>query len=119
MNDTPRSPLLHSMAITNEEFASYQIITPSTWNFSPKDETGMVVPAEESLIGANADPVNPVEPGRITRSFDPCLSCATHCIDWEGKTLYSSIGQDLTGAFLRQHAPVSLSGYPVVGVLVD
>jgi Ni,Fe-hydrogenase I large subunit len=79
------------MAITNGEIASYRINTPSTWNFSPKDETGMVVPAEESLIGANADPVNPVEPGRIIRSFDPCLSCATHFIDWEGKTLYSSI----------------------------
>lgn len=28
-------------------------------------------------------------------------------------------GQELTGAFFRQHAPVALAGYPVVGVLVD
>ncbi len=28
-------------------------------------------------------------------------------------------GQDLTGAFLRQHVPAALSGYPVVGKLVD
>lgn len=28
-------------------------------------------------------------------------------------------GQDLTGAFLRQHVPSALSGYPVVGLLVD
>ena len=28
-------------------------------------------------------------------------------------------GQDLTGAFLRQHVPSALAGYPVVGQLVD
>ncbi len=84
-NDAPRGPLLHSMNSTNEEVSSYQIITPSTWNFSPKDETGKRGPAEAALIGAMAEPANPVEPGRIIRSFDPCLSCATHFIDWEDK----------------------------------
>jgi hydrogenase large subunit len=89
MNDAPRGPLLHGMASVNEEIASYRIITPSTWNFSPKDENGIRGPAEESLIGASADPADPVEPGRIIRSFDPCLSCATHFIDWEGKNKFS------------------------------
>jgi predicted heme/steroid binding protein len=28
-------------------------------------------------------------------------------------------GQDLTGSFLRQHVPAALSGYPLVGELVD
>lgn len=37
----------------------------------------------------------------------------------QGKHFNHLAGQDLTGAFLRQHAPVSLSGYPVVGILVD
>lgn len=37
----------------------------------------------------------------------------------QGKHFSHTAGQDLTGAFLRQHAPVVLSGYPVVGVLVD
>jgi predicted heme/steroid binding protein len=37
----------------------------------------------------------------------------------QGKHFTHIAGQDLTGAFLRQHAPVSLSGFPVVGVLVD
>lgn len=37
----------------------------------------------------------------------------------QGKHFNHLAGQDLTGAFLRQHAPVTLSGYPVVGVLVD
>jgi Ni,Fe-hydrogenase I large subunit len=52
MNDAPRGPLLHSMTTANEEIASYRIITPNAWNFSPRDETGMRGPAEESLIGA-------------------------------------------------------------------
>ncbi|HEX2953139.1 MAG TPA: nickel-dependent hydrogenase large subunit, partial [Bacillota bacterium] len=89
INDAPRGPLLHGMSATKDEVASYQVITPSTWNFSPKDEAGGRGPAEEALIGAAVDPVNPVEPGRIIRSFDPCLSCATHFIDWEGKNKLS------------------------------
>lgn len=28
-------------------------------------------------------------------------------------------GQELTGAFLRQHVPSALAGYPVVGELVE
>ncbi|HEX7714605.1 MAG TPA: cytochrome b5 domain-containing protein [Bacillota bacterium] len=37
----------------------------------------------------------------------------------QGKHFMHLAGQDLTGSFLREHAPVSLSGYPVVGRLVD
>ena len=37
----------------------------------------------------------------------------------QGKHFTHTAGQDLTGAFLRQHAPVSLSGYKVVGILID
>ena len=37
----------------------------------------------------------------------------------QGKHFDHLAGEDLTGAFLRQHAPVSLAGYPVAGVLVD
>lgn len=89
INDAPRGPLLHAMSTTDEKVSTYQIITPSTWNFSPKDETGGRGPVEEALIGAVADPANPVEPGRIIRSFDPCLSCATHFIDGEGRNKLS------------------------------
>lgn len=88
-NDAPRGPLLHAMATEDEKISAYQIITPSTWNFSPKDETGIRGPAEEALIGAIANPASPLKLGAanvgcIIRSFDPCLSCATHFIDWEG-----------------------------------
>ncbi|MCL6592105.1 MAG: cytochrome B5 [Firmicutes bacterium] len=37
----------------------------------------------------------------------------------QGKHFTHIAGQDLTGAFLRQHIPAALSGFSVVGVLVD
>lgn len=86
INDAPRGPLLHNTTIAEEVITSYNIITPSTWNFSPKDEIGQRGSAEEALVGTIiADPANPVELGRIIRSFDPCLSCATHLIDPTGR----------------------------------
>ncbi|MCL6592106.1 MAG: nickel-dependent hydrogenase large subunit [Firmicutes bacterium] len=87
--DAPRGPLLHAMAVAGEEITSYNVITPSNWNFSPKDETGQRGAAEASLLGAQVDLPSPMEPGRIIRSFDPCLNCATHFIDWEGKNMMS------------------------------
>ena len=35
-----------------------------------------------------------------------------------GKHFEHLAGQDLTGAFLRQHVPAVLSGYPVMGQLI-
>lgn len=84
-NDAPRGPLLHAASVSGETIAAYQIITPSTWNFAPKDETGERGPAETALIGAKATPDNMTEPGRIIRSFDPCISCATHLMDLRGE----------------------------------
>lgn len=37
----------------------------------------------------------------------------------QGKHFSHFAGQDLTGAFFRQHTPAALAGYPVVGILVD
>lgn len=37
----------------------------------------------------------------------------------QGKHFMHLAGRDLTGSFLREHAPVVLSGYPVVGRLVE
>lgn len=35
----------------------------------------------------------------------------------QGKHFGHPAGRDLTGAFLREHVPAALSGYPVVGRL--
>ena len=36
-----------------------------------------------------------------------------------GKHFTHLAGQELTGAFLRQHVPAILSGYPVIGKMVE
>jgi len=77
--DTVRGALGHWIRIKNKVIQNYDIITPSVWNFSPIDTRGIHGTAEKALIGtriANTD--HPVELGRIVRSFDPCISCATH-----------------------------------------
>lgn len=77
--DTTRGALGHWLKIKDKKISFYQIITPSTWDFSTRDDNGYRGPAEEALIGtpiANSD--KPAEIGRILRSFDPCMSCATH-----------------------------------------
>lgn len=77
--DTTRGALGHWLKINEKKISFYQIITPSTWDFSPRDDNGYRGVAEEALIGTPIqDPDKPAEIGRILRSFDPCMSCATH-----------------------------------------
>lgn len=77
--DTTRGSLGHWLKIKDKKISFYQIITPSTWDFSTRDDNGFRGPAEEALIGTHIDnPDKPAEIGRILRSFDPCMSCATH-----------------------------------------
>lgn len=77
--DTTRGALGHWMKIRNRQISFYQVITPSVWNLSSRSNAGMPGTAEMALIGTELqDENNPVELGRIIRSFDPCVSCATH-----------------------------------------
>lgn len=76
-----RGGLGHWVKIENGRIAAYQIITPSAWNQSPRDDKGQRGPVEEALVGTPIeDPESPIEVGRVARSFDPCLACATHVI---------------------------------------
>jgi hydrogenase large subunit len=85
IGDVPRGPLLHSLSASGDQIDNYNIITPSTWNFSPKDEYGHRGPVEEALVGLEAESGYLTQIGQVVRSFDPCLSCATHCIDLSGQ----------------------------------
>ena len=77
--DTTRGALGHWLKIRDKKISFYQVITPSTWDFSTRDEAGNRGVAEEALIGTPIEnPDKPAEIGRILRSFDPCMSCATH-----------------------------------------
>jgi hydrogenase large subunit len=77
--DTTRGALGHWLKINNQVISFYQIITPSAWNLSTRDNDGLRGTAEQALVGTTIQNIeNPVELGRIIRSFDPCISCATH-----------------------------------------
>jgi hydrogenase large subunit len=77
----PRGALGHWTNIEDGKIKNYQVITPTAWNGSPRDDDGVRGPWEEALIGTpvkNHD--NPVEVGHVVRSFDPCLVCAVHAV---------------------------------------
>lgn len=79
LTQASRGTLGHWLRIEDGAISHYQIITPTAWNASPRDETGQRGPLEEALIGAPvADENHPIELGHIVRSFDPCLVCAVH-----------------------------------------
>ncbi|WP_028784867.1 nickel-dependent hydrogenase large subunit [Thalassobacillus devorans] len=76
--ETTRGTLGHWLKIEDGMISFYQIITPSAWDYSASDENSLGT-AEQAVMGTTiADPEQPVELGRILRSFDPCMSCATH-----------------------------------------
>ena len=77
--DTTRGALGHWVNIEDQVISSYQLITPSVWNLSPRSSKDKLGTGEKALIGTPIKDIqNPVELGRIIRSFDPCVSCATH-----------------------------------------
>jgi hydrogenase large subunit len=76
-----RGALGHWIEIGEGKIANYQVITPSTWNISPKDDREQPGPLEQAIIGTKIrDEANPFEIVRIVRSFDPCLACAVHLL---------------------------------------
>lgn len=76
-----RGCLGHWITIDKKKVSNYTIIPPSAWNLSPTDSRGIRGPVEEALVGTIIrDVANPVEIGRIVRSFDPCLNCAAHVV---------------------------------------
>lgn len=87
MIDTTRGALGHWIEIDKNVISHYNIITPTVWNLSPKDESNLPGTIERALIGTKLNNIKePIEIGRIVRSFDPCVSCATHLIGSTGNT---------------------------------
>ena len=80
--EAPRGALGHWVKLKDNKIASYQIITPTAWNASPRDYREVRGPWEEALIGTSVkDATHPVEIHHIIRSFDPCLVCTVHAIE--------------------------------------
>jgi len=85
-HEAPRGTLSHWCVIDNGKIKNYQCVVPSTWNAGPRDGDGKLGPYEASLVGNPiADPERPLEVLRTVHSFDPCLACAIHTHDADGK----------------------------------
>jgi [NiFe] hydrogenase large subunit/hydrogenase large subunit len=85
-HEAPRGALSHWINIKDKKIANYQCVVPSTWNGSPRDEKGQRGPYEQALVGTPvANIEEPLEILRTVHSFDPCMACAVHVVDAEGK----------------------------------
>ncbi len=79
LTEAARGALGHWVKISNRTVTSYQILTPTCWNCSPRDAADVAGPLERALAGAPLDSLTqPVEALRVIHSFDPCLACAVH-----------------------------------------
>jgi hydrogenase large subunit len=78
--EAARGSLGHWLSVRNGQIDNYQIVAPTTWNFSPRDASGTPGALEQALVGApvGAGESEPVSVQHIVRSFDPCLVCTVH-----------------------------------------
>jgi hydrogenase large subunit len=89
LTEAPRGALAHFVKIENNRVKNYQMVVPTTWNASPRDEKGILSAYESALIGTPVfDPKIPLEILRTIHSFDPCLACAVHLYDEKGKYVH-------------------------------
>ncbi len=85
ITEAPRGAVGHWIKIKDKKIDRYQLVVPTTWNASPKDEKGKPGPMEQALMNTTVkDPNHPFELVRVVRSFDPCLACAVHIINYQG-----------------------------------
>jgi hydrogenase large subunit len=72
MTEAPRGALLHYVDIKDSVIANYQVVSATIWNANPMDDMGQRGPIEQALIGVPVPDIeNPVNVGRLIRSYDP------------------------------------------------
>lgn len=78
--EAARGSLGHWVEVRHGRIHNYQIVAPTTWNFSPRDGAGVPGPLERALVGTpvgeGEDP--PLAVQHVVRSFDPCMVCTVH-----------------------------------------
>lgn len=83
--EAARGALAHWIVLEEGRVANYQIITPSSWNVSPRDPWDNPGPYEVSVLNSpitekfktEAD-FKGIDILRAIRSYDPCMPCAVH-----------------------------------------
>jgi hydrogenase large subunit len=75
--EAARGSLGHWLSIRRGRIERYQIIAPTTWNFSPA--TAPASPARSNRRYAACRPPDaPPTVQHVVRSFDPCMVCTVH-----------------------------------------
>ena len=80
MTEAARGSLGHWVRVKNGRIINYQIVAPTTWNFSPRDQCETPGPLEQALVGtpAGESEKEPLAVQHVVRSFDPCMVCTVH-----------------------------------------
>lgn len=78
--EAARGSLGHWVQVKHGRILNYQIVAPTTWNFSPRDENEVPGALEQALQGTPIDDEgkDSVAIQHIVRSFDPCMVCTVH-----------------------------------------
>lgn len=78
--EAARGSLGHWLRIKNGRILNYQIIAPTTWNFSPRDSSDQPGALELALQGTEVtdEQTGTATVQHIIRSFDPCMVCTVH-----------------------------------------
>jgi Ni,Fe-hydrogenase I large subunit len=79
--EAARGGLGHWLDVRGGKIHNYQIIAPTTWNFSPRDAAGEPGALEQALVGLEAEEggnAAPLAVQHVVRSFDPCMVCTVH-----------------------------------------
>lgn len=79
LGEAPRGSLAHFVTVAGGAIDKYQIVTPTSWNCSPRDGQGTPGVAEKAAAGTPvANEQEPIEVLRVLHSFDPCMACSVH-----------------------------------------
>jgi hydrogenase large subunit len=78
--EAARGSLGHWLTVKDGKIQRYQIIAPTTWNFSPRDQEGQPGPLEQALVGLTVGErgAKSAVVQHVVRSFDPCMVCTAH-----------------------------------------
>jgi len=93
LTEAMRGAVGHWCVMRDGKIQRYQIITPTSWNVSPRDHLDRPGPYEQAIIGtpitepATNGELDGIDVVRTIRSFDPCLGCTVHVHSRNGKKL--------------------------------
>ncbi|MBI4757259.1 MAG: nickel-dependent hydrogenase large subunit [Betaproteobacteria bacterium] len=76
--EAARGALGHWLVVRDGRIANYQVVAPTTWNFSPRDAAGTAGALEQALAGTPAAGAGAPAVQHVVRSFDPCMVCTVH-----------------------------------------